>query len=247
MSRASLTPRQIAARRPATPRPAPVRAAANASKINSPKRQSDIIDAAAQVFATKGFHGASTQDIADVLGIRQASLYYYFKSKDEALRLVCEKGAAGFHERAREIVEAPGTSREKLAALIAAHLSPLADRADYVRVFLRERQNLLPAARKTIAAHARGVEECFESVIAQGVSYGAFSPRHDPRFAALAILAMVNAVPFWQDSKERGRERGKGRDTKKLVAQAAQEITQIALGGMTGVWLVAPPPAPHAE
>ena len=41
------------------------------------RRAPQIIDAAARVFAERGFHGATT-DIANVLGIRQASLYYYF-------------------------------------------------------------------------------------------------------------------------------------------------------------------------
>ena len=41
------------------------------------RRLSEVVDAAAKVFARRGYHGASTQDIADVLGIRQASLYYY--------------------------------------------------------------------------------------------------------------------------------------------------------------------------
>ena len=51
------------------------------------RRAPEIIEAAARVFAQRGFHGATTQDIADVLGIRQASLYYYFPSKEGALEL----------------------------------------------------------------------------------------------------------------------------------------------------------------
>ena len=61
----------------------------------------EIIEAAARVFAERGFHGASTQDIADVLGIRQASLYYYFPSKEVALELVCLQGVEGFFETAQ--------------------------------------------------------------------------------------------------------------------------------------------------
>ena len=53
------------------------------------RRAPEIIDAAARVFAERGYHGATTQAIADVLGIRQASLYYYFSSKEAALELVC--------------------------------------------------------------------------------------------------------------------------------------------------------------
>jgi len=65
------------------------------------RRAPQIIDAAARVFAERGFHGATTQDIADVLGIRQASLYYYFSSKEAALELVCLKGVEGFFEAAK--------------------------------------------------------------------------------------------------------------------------------------------------
>lgn len=243
-----------AARKPAAKKPADtnritVRAAAKSvsklakpaphSPVSEPRRQGDIADAAAQIFAEKGFHGASTQDIADVLGIRQASLYYYFQSKEEALRIVCEKGAAGFHECAQQILAGPGTSCEKIAALIAAHLAPLEDRANYVRVFLRERQYLPASASKIVNAHALGLESCFEAVIAQGIANGVFSPRHDPRLATLAILAMVNAVPFWRESRGgAGRRRSMARNA--AIAAAAQEIAQIALGGLTGVAWYAP-------
>ena len=53
------------------------------------RRQNEVFDAAAAVFAEKGYHGASTSDIAAKLGIAQSSLYYYFKSKDEALEMIC--------------------------------------------------------------------------------------------------------------------------------------------------------------
>src|SRR5258706_15412671 len=70
---------------------------------NSRRRAPEIIEAAARAFAERGFHGATTQDIADVLGIRQASLYYYFSSKEGALELVCLQGVGGFYEAAKPI------------------------------------------------------------------------------------------------------------------------------------------------
>ena len=79
-----------------------------------PRRSGEIIDAAARVFASKGFHGASTQDIADVLGIRQASIYYYFPSKDVALEKVCLIGAEGFYERAKACFALVSTGERRL-------------------------------------------------------------------------------------------------------------------------------------
>ena len=71
------------------------------------RRSEEIIDAAARVFAERGYHGTSTQAIADVLGMRQASLYYYFPSKEAALEEVCARGTDGFVELAARRAEYP--------------------------------------------------------------------------------------------------------------------------------------------
>ncbi|MDR7312884.1 AcrR family transcriptional regulator [Nocardioides luteus] len=49
----------------------------------SPRDQ--ILDAAARLFVSQGFAATSTREIADQVGIRQASLYYHFAGKDEIL------------------------------------------------------------------------------------------------------------------------------------------------------------------
>ena len=77
------------------------------------RRAPQIIEAAAQVFAERGYHGATTQDIADVLGIRQASLYYYFPSKEAALELVCIKASRAFSKPQRP--SPPGPARRRNA------------------------------------------------------------------------------------------------------------------------------------
>src|SRR5436190_17448874 len=106
---------------------------ASTHKAGSRRRAPKIIAAAARVFAERGFHGATTQDIADVLGIRQASLYYYFPSKEGALELVCLKGVEGFVEAAKDIAGSKDTASGKLGRLVESHLSPLIDRSDFVK------------------------------------------------------------------------------------------------------------------
>lgn len=162
------------------------------------RRAPQIIEAAARVFAERGFHGATTQDIADVLGIKQASLYYYFSSKEAALELVCLRGVEGFFEAAKAIAARPESARERLALLINSHLSPLVDRADFVKVFLNERQHLPTESRRRIGRWSRGLERIFEEVIKEGIAKGEFRTALDPRMATLAILGMCNAVSSWQ-------------------------------------------------
>ncbi|WP_308933175.1 TetR/AcrR family transcriptional regulator [Rhodococcoides trifolii] len=45
----------------------------------------EILDAAAELFTTQGFTSTSTRAIADAVGIRQASLYHHFGTKDDIL------------------------------------------------------------------------------------------------------------------------------------------------------------------
>ena len=191
------------------------------SSVSRQRRTAEIIDAAAHIFARRGFHGASTQDIADVLGVRQASLYYYFPSKEVALEMVCARGVEGFVEAAISVTETPGTAAQKLAGLIQSHLNPLRDRRDYVNVFLNERRHLPTESRRRIGRHSRAVEKIFQDVLRAGVEDGEFRADLDTRLTALAILGMVNAVAAWYD-KERGAP----------VERIAQEFAALVLDGI---------------
>jgi AcrR family transcriptional regulator len=166
------------------------------------RRSPEIIAAAARVFAERGYHGATTQDIADVLGIRQASLYYYFSSKEGALEVVCLQGVEDFFEAAKAIAKEPSTAAERLKSLINSHLIPLIDRSDFMKVFLNERQHLPAESRRKIGKWSRGLERIYEDVLKEGVRTGEFRADLDTRVATLAILGMTNAAAFWYRNEE---------------------------------------------
>jgi AcrR family transcriptional regulator len=161
------------------------------------RRASEVVDAAAKVFARRGYHGASTQDIADVLGIRQASLYYYFESKEAALEAVCASGVEDYALRAQRILRAPESASEKVARLVFHHLAPLAERLDYTLVFLRERRFLPEPARRRIRAIERRYERTIERILEQGVAAGEFRADLDTRMGTLALLGLGNSAALW--------------------------------------------------
>lgn len=171
------------------------------------RRSGEIIEAAAKVFAERGYHGCSTQDIADVLKIRQASLYYYFPSKEVALELVCMRGVEGFYETERAIAEGPGTATERLSGLIRAHISPLLDRGNFMKVFLTQRQFLPAHSRRKIRKVSRGIEAIFEDVLKQGQRNGEFRADLDTRLATLSILSILNGCAAWYSREQASIER----------------------------------------
>ena len=184
------------------------------------RRAPEIIEAAARVFAERGFHGATTQDIADVLGIRQASLYYYFPSKEVALEVVCTMGVDEFVDREAAVAAGPGSAAEKIRAIVHAHLSPMRDRRDFVWVFLRERHHLPDSSRRRVGRSSRRLERIIQGVFEAGVRSGEFRGNLDCRLATLALLGMCNAAPAWL-----------GKEPDASIERVAAEFSRLILDG----------------
>jgi len=51
-----------------------------------------IIEAALHVFAEKGYHETTMEDVADRLGVSEGTIYLYFKSKKELFKAISEPG-----------------------------------------------------------------------------------------------------------------------------------------------------------
>jgi AcrR family transcriptional regulator len=63
-------------------------------------RRNQILDAASSIFAAKGFHGATTKEIASAAGVSEGTIYNYFDSKFDLL--------IGIISRLAEIEQLPG-------------------------------------------------------------------------------------------------------------------------------------------
>lgn len=81
-----------------------------------------ILDAALREFAAKGFDGARTASIAAEAGVSHAMLHYYFRTKEQLFQQIFRsKMQIIVDVILAPIVEAEGSIRERIAAIIAAH------------------------------------------------------------------------------------------------------------------------------
>jgi len=85
-----------------------------------------ILDAAAQLFVERGFAATSTRAIADRVGIRQASLYYHFPSKEQILKVLLMRTVQPSTRVAAYLEAAPEPAVVRLAALICFDTGQLA-------------------------------------------------------------------------------------------------------------------------
>lgn len=68
-------------------------------------RRNEILDAAEQLFVTKGFDGTSTNDILERVGIARGTLYYHFKSKEEILDAMIQRMTKALLKKAGQIAK----------------------------------------------------------------------------------------------------------------------------------------------
>jgi AcrR family transcriptional regulator len=109
-------------------------------------RRGPLIDAAAELFATKGFAATSTRDIAAAVDMRPGSIYYHFRSKEDILLAVYHEGVARFvHALDAALLTASNDPWVQLEKACAAHLTVLLDSGPYAKIIGPEFIRTFPA------------------------------------------------------------------------------------------------------
>src|SRR5512132_560706 len=135
----------------------------------------DILDAAAQVFRQKGFHGASMQDIEEAVNLQKASLYHHVSSKQEILLALLDRALELLLERIAPLARQAIPADEALKQMIRAYLQILADNTDLSAVLLFEHRSL---ERRQHARHVPNrdtFEALWRGLLEEGVRTGLFT------------------------------------------------------------------------
>jgi len=151
------------------------------------------IEAAARVFASKGFHGATTQDIAAEMGIQQGSLYYYFKSKEQALQEVCEYGFEHYVARMQKICAKEQPFEAKILAIVTSHLSNYRSKHSAMKVHNDQRLYLPLERRMRIKKLGSEYRKLLERVIEKAIQHGQLRAELDAHFMAYSIIGVCNS------------------------------------------------------
>jgi AcrR family transcriptional regulator len=167
------------------------------------ERKDQILDAATDVFAQKGFNEARMDDIVDQSGLSKGTLYWYFKSKDEIILSILERLFRREFRELEQLTDLEGKAAEKLMTF-----TELA--CDDIRKMLR----LMPLAYEFMAwaFRRKNIQDVFKlymnkymdylvPVIQQGIDTGEFRDL-DPRSVAITIGAIIEGtILLWMYDK----------------------------------------------
>ena len=129
----------------AAPRPSP----------RAGRTRAAILDAAEGLFADKGFASARLEDVAEAVGIRRASIVYYFRDKRELYEAVLARVFGDFRERLAAALAPPGGLPQRIESAVAAWVDYLGERPALARILLREIADGSPDDPPAVIAQVR--------------------------------------------------------------------------------------------
>lgn len=86
------------------------------------ERHGEILAAAKQLFLKEGYETFTTRGLAARVGLSQAGLYVYFKSKEEILDAVCRSTFEGLVQRFRAVAAGSNDSPDLIGRLVEAYV-----------------------------------------------------------------------------------------------------------------------------
>ena len=93
-----------------------------------------LLDAALQLFSSKGYAATSVRELVEAAGVTKPVLYYYFKNKEGLYLALLGDGLAEFHQVAEQARLAPGSVRERICGYCTALLDIFVGRLPVARL-----------------------------------------------------------------------------------------------------------------
>ncbi|MGB2897545.1 MAG: TetR/AcrR family transcriptional regulator [Anaerolineales bacterium] len=159
-------------------------------------QRSDIIQAAAQIFRQKGYHGTSMQDIADAVHLQKASLYHHISGKQEILIDILDRALDLLIEDIDAVAKSEIKPEQKVRQAMQAYVRRLTEDTDLSAVLMQEYRSLADDLQAAHIARRDRLESIWREILTEGIKSGDF--RHtDEVITTFAILGVLNWMITW--------------------------------------------------
>jgi len=163
-------------------------------------KQLQIINAAENLFADKGFSSTSVRDIAEEAGVNVAMISYYFGSKEKLMEAIFQARIGSITMRIESLLKDDSLSPlQKVNMLVDEHIERVMQKECFFKIMITEQlinknPAILNAAKELKVSNARLVND----LIKDGQKKGVFKKKVD---VVLMLNTMVGTV--WQTMMSR--------------------------------------------
>jgi AcrR family transcriptional regulator len=164
-------------------------------------RRTALLEAAASLFAERGFTRVSLEDLGSAVGVSGPAVYRHFDGKQAVLGALLVGASDGLVTGGRAVVDQAPDDAAALRALVAFHVDFALSNSDVIRVQDRDLDSLAEPERHTVRALQRSYVELWVDVL------GRLSPDEERgalRTRAHATFGLINSTPHSGRTRETG-------------------------------------------
>lgn len=158
-------------------------------------RKEEIVAEATKLFAERGYDGASMGDLAERVGLRKASLFHHFPSKDVLYATVLGHLLDTVREAIQAAVAAEGSYADRLDALSLGLTTSLGAQPHAARLLVREAMDWGPVMRDRLGKSVQDVLQASLEFAKAGQREGAFDRSVEPMQLVVSLIG-VHFMPF---------------------------------------------------
>lgn len=177
---------------------------ANKTKTNDISKEDEILEVGQELIQTVGYDGFSYRDIADRVGIKSASVHYYFPAKTDLAEAVAKQYRIEFAETVREIsANTPGALErlEEFAGIFQGTLENL-DRVCLCGMLASESSSVPDKVSAQTRMFFSEQQDWISQTIADGIDDGTISATTQPNEFAKTFLSALEGAMMLARSME---------------------------------------------
>lgn len=155
-------------------------------------RAAALLDAAAVLFASQGYHRTTIRDVTSAIGMRSGSSYYHFSSKAEMLLAVYDEGIRRVQQSIEaSLADAPDEPWPRLEAALTGHIAAVLDPSAYARTIVAVLPSDVPELSDEITTRRDAYETQWRSFIAD------LDAPVEPGLLRVFLLSAANSTQAW--------------------------------------------------
>jgi AcrR family transcriptional regulator len=167
-------------------------------------RRKEILSAARTVFAEKGLHETTLDEIAEKAELAKGTIYGYFENKEDLFFSVLEEAISNLERLIDETCESDLPPPQKVSDLIKKVLCLFEENVDLMQLMTRSQPGLLVnKIQEKMQGHFKNLIRSVSNVLQEGIRKGFFM-KVDTERAAAAFFNLIhgNAMSsFWNGNK----------------------------------------------
>jgi len=155
-------------------------------------KKQDILKAARGVFAQKGLHAATLDEIAGKSEFAKGTIYGYFQNKEDLFACMLEEEMLKFEQCVIQVINMPLSPVAKVEKLVKTMLLVFDQNVDYLRLLNAERPGVSTLhVGKKMMKYFKTLTDAVSELIKEGIKKGFFAAV-DSRRTAVALFNLVH-------------------------------------------------------